>query len=297
MSRVIWKGSISFGLVHVPIALCTGEEHDELHLSLLDRRDMSPVGYKRVNKSTGEEVPPEEIVRGYEYEKGHYVVLSDEELRQANIEATQTIEIVDFVSAEEIPLIFYERPYFLEPDKRGEKGYALLRETLRRTKKAGIAQVVLRNRQHMAVLLPYENILLLNLLRYQDELRSPADLKVPKEDLSALGLKKQEVEMAERLVESMVTKWEPEKYHDDYRDDVLAMIDEKIKSGDTEVLKEVFPEAPARKGAEIIDLMAALKKSVQEREKAHAKVSHDVGKKKGHVTAAKTKKAPAKRAS
>jgi DNA end-binding protein Ku len=264
---------------------------------MLDRRNLSPVGYKRVNKNTGDEVPWEDIVHGYEYEKGLYVVLSDEELRQANIEATQTIEIVDFVSAEEIPLIYYERPYFLEPDKRGEKGYALLRETLRRTKKAGIAQVVLRNRQHIAVLLPYENILLLNLLRYHDELRSPVDLKVPKEDIAALGVKKQEIDMAERLVESMVTKWEPEKYHDEYRDDVLALIDEKIKSGETEVLKEVFPEAPARKGAEIIDLMAALKKSVQEREKAHAKVSHDVGKKKGHVTAAKTKKAPAKRAS
>jgi DNA end-binding protein Ku len=268
MPRVIWKGSISFGLVHVPIALYSGEEHDELHFSMLDRRDLSPVGYKRVNKTTGEDVPWENIVRGYEYEKSHYVVLSDAELRQANVEATQTIEIVDFVSANDIPLVYFERPYFLEPDKRGEKGYALLRETLRRTKKAGIAHVVLRERQHIAVLLPYGNILLLNLLRYHDELRDAEQFKVPEDNLSKLGVKKPEIDMAERLVNSMVTTWDPQKYHDEYRDDVLQLIEEKIKAGETEMLREEAPSAPARKGAEIIDLMAALKKSVQEREKA-----------------------------
>jgi DNA end-binding protein Ku len=298
MPRVIWKGSISFGLVHVPIALYSGEEHDELHLSLLDRRDLAPVGYKRVNKTTGEEVPWEDIVHGYEYEKGRYVVLSDEELQQANIEATQTVEIVDFISAEDIPMVYYDRPYILEPDKRGEKGYALLRETLRRTKKAGIAKVVLRNRQHIAVLLPYENVLLLNLLRYQNELRGTDQFKVPQENLSALGVKKQEIEMAERLVQSMVTKWKPEIYHDEYRDDVLRMIEEKIKAGETEVIREEFPEAPTRKGAEIIDLMAALKKSVQQREKG-AKKSPSSGKPKtqSHGTSTRGKKTSRKRAS
>jgi len=297
MPRVIWKGSISFGLVHVPIALYSGEERDELHFSMLDKTDLSPVGYKRVNKTTGKEVPWEDIVRGFEYEKGHYVVLSDEELRQANIEATQTVEIVDFVAADEIPLVYYDRPYFLEPDKRGEKGYALLRETLRRTHKAGIARIVLRERQHMAVLLPFENVLLLNLLRYKNDLRDVDQFKVPKENLADLGIKKPEMEMAERLVESMVTKWKPEKYHDDYRDDVLHMIDEKIKAGETEVLKEVG-EVPARKTADIIDLMSALKKSVQEREKSARKTPAASRKKTSTSrTSSRGKKPSSKRAS
>jgi DNA end-binding protein Ku len=301
MPRVIWKGSISFGLVHVPIALYSGEERDELHFTMLDKTDLSPVGYKRVNKTTGNEVPWEDIVRGYEYEKGHYVVLSEEELRLANIEATQTVEIVDFVSAQDIPMVYYDKPYFLEPDKRGEKGYALLRETLRRTKKAGIARLVLRERQHIAVLLPYDDMLLLNLLRYKNELRDTSQFKTPKENLIELGIKKPEMDMAERLVESMVTKWKPEQYHDEYRDDVLQMIDEKIKAGETEVLKEEVSEAPMRKTAEIIDLMAALKKSVQEREKG-AKRSSTGGRKKTAArsntsTSSRGKKASRKRAS
>ena len=300
MSRVIWKGSISFGLVHVPIALYSGEERDELHFNMLDKRDLSPVGYKRVNKTTGKEVPWDDIVRGFEYEKGHYVVLSDEELRQANIEATQTVEIMDFVSADEIPLVFYDRPYFLEPDKRGEKGYALLRETLRRTHKAGIARIVLRERQHIAVLMPFDKVLLLNLLRYKNELRGTQQFKVPSENLTDLGIKKPEIEMAERLVESMVAQWKPEKYHDDYRDDVLRMIDEKIKAGETEVLKEVVAETPSRKTAEIIDLMSALKKSVEERKKSAKKTkTAGSGKKTSthSASSSRRKKTSSKRAS
>lgn len=150
MPRAIWKGSISFGLVSVPVSLYPGEKRDELHLSLLDSKDFAPVGYKRVNKLSGEEVPSERIVRGYEYEKGEYVVLTEEDLKRANVEATQTVQIVDFVDGGQIPLAYYDRPYYLEPQKRGEKAYALLRETLRRTGKVGIAKVVLRTREHLA---------------------------------------------------------------------------------------------------------------------------------------------------
>src|SRR5690349_19502726 len=153
MARTIWKGSISFGLVNIPVALYPGEQSQEMHFSLLDQRDMSPVGYKRYNKNTGEEVTWEQIVKGYEYSKDQYVVLGEEEFRRANVKATQSIEIIDFVKAEQIPFIYFDRPYYLEPvAKIGEKGYALLRETLERTSRVGVANVVLRSRQHVALL-------------------------------------------------------------------------------------------------------------------------------------------------
>jgi DNA end-binding protein Ku len=269
MPRVIWKGSISFGLVHVPVGLYPAEQRDELHLAMLDRRDLSPVGYKRYNKNTGEETPWEEIVKGYEYEKGQYVVLGDEDLRRANAEATQTVEIVDFVPADEIPVMYLDKPYYLEPLQRGEKGYALLRETLRRTGKAGIAKVVLRTRQYLSALLPYGDVLVLELLRYQDELRKPAELKVPGPDLDALGIGAREVEMAERLVEGMAAEWQPEKYRDEYREDLLRLIEAKVQSGELAEVAQPTPEGPAR--AEVIDLMSLLKRSVEETQKARGK--------------------------
>ena len=265
MPRAIWKGSISFGLVHVPVALYPAEKRNELHLSMLDSRDFSPVGYKRVNRTTGDEVPYEQIVRGYEYEKGEYVVLTEEDLKRANVEATQTVEILDFVDASQIPLSFYDKPYYLEPQKRGEKAYALLRETLKRTGKVGVAKVVLHTREHIAALVPMGDALVLDLLRYNEDLRSAEELKIPRGELKELGISEKELDMARRLVESMVEGWQPEKYHDEYRDDLLHLVDERVNAGQTHVLETAPPEAVPR-AAEVIDLMTQLKKSVEARQ-------------------------------
>ena len=267
MPRAIWKGSISFGLVNIPVALYPGEQRDELHFTLLDSRDMSPVGYKRINKRTGEEVAWEQIVKGHEYDKDQYVVLGDEEFRRANVKATQTIDIMDFVKAGEVPFVYFDRPYYLEPVQRtGEKGYALLRETLKRTGRVGIASVVLRNRQHLAMVAPHQKILTLNLLRFHNEVRDPQDVKAPGTDLAALRITKREIEMAERLVQDMAARWDPEKYKDEYREDLLRVVEEKIAAGKTLEL-----EAPAKGEApgsgQVIDFMTLLRRSVEEKEK------------------------------
>ncbi|MFP5350236.1 MAG: Ku protein [Gammaproteobacteria bacterium] len=267
MPRTIWKGSISFGLVNIPIALYPGEQRDELHFTLLDSRDMSPVGYKRINKRTGGEVAWEQIVKGYEYDKDQYVVLGEEEFRRANVKATQTIDIMDFVKAGEVPFLYFDRPYYLEPVQRtGEKGYALLRETLKRTGRVGIASVVLRNRQHLAMVAPYRQILTLNLLRFHNELRDSQAVKAPGEDLAALRITKREIEMAERLVQDMAARWEPEKYKDEYRDDLLRVVEEKVAAGKT--LELEAPAAGETPGTgQVIDFMTLLKRSVEEKEK------------------------------
>jgi DNA end-binding protein Ku len=269
MPRAIWKGSISFGLVHVPVSLYPAESPSELHLSMLDSRDFAPVGYKRVNKTTGDEVPYEKIVRGYEYEKGEFVAITDEDLKRANVEATQTVEIVDFVDAAQIPLTYYDKPYYLEPQKRGEKAYALLRETLKRTGKVGIARVVLHTREHLAALIPQGDVLVLDLLRYPQELRQADDLRLPHGGSKELGITDKELEMAQRLVESMVESWQPEKYHDRYRDDLMHLVEERVQAGQTHLLQTEAP-APARRTAEVIDLMTQLRRSVEERARGAA---------------------------
>lgn len=268
MPRAIWKGSISFGLVLVPISLYSAEDRSEdIHLSMLDSRDLSPIGYKRINKQTGEEVSWGQIVKGYEYEKGEYVLLNDEDFRQANVEATQTVEIIDFVAADAIPPTYFDKPYYLEPLKRGEKGYALLREILRRTNRVGIARVVLRSKEHIAALLPQGDMLVLDLLRYHYELRDPSQYKIPHETLAALKISDRELEMAERLVEDMVVDWDPERYRDEYHDDLMRRIDEKIQAGETKTLTAPSEGAPVQ-GAEVVDLMSLLKQSVEQKQKA-----------------------------
>lgn len=268
MSRIIWKGAISFGLVNIPIALKPASRSQTLDLDLLDKRDMSPVGYQRINKHTGKTVERDDIVKGYQYEKDEYVVLSDEDFRQANVEATQTVDIVSFVEAAAIPPYYFETPYYLEPDKRGERGYALLHETMRKTGRAALALVVLRNRQHLAALLVVGKALVLNTMRFADEV-------VPVEDLSLPGGKKhaasaREVQMATQLVEDMTEDWKPEQYHDTYREDLLARIDAKIKAGKTHLLTPAEEAPVARKGAKVIDMMALLKQSIGQRGKGRA---------------------------
>jgi DNA end-binding protein Ku len=272
MPREFWKGAITFGLVHIPIHLHpAADSRNELDLTMLDRRSMSPVGFQRINKKTGKEVPWGEVVKGYEYEKGKYVVLSDEDFRRANVEATQTIDIFGFVEIDQIPLTYFETPYFLTPGKRGEKGYVLLRETLKRTKKAGIAYVVLRTKQHVALLFPMDDMLVLNLLRYPDEIRSIRDFDLPAAGSKAAGVDPKEVAIAERLVKSMSDDWDPSKYRDTYRDDLFALIEKKIKEGKTEEIslsEEPRAELPER--GKVVDLMALLKRSIEERDRRSA---------------------------
>ncbi len=263
MSRVLWKGAISFGLVHIPVELYTAEERNSFDLTMLDRRTMKPVGFKRYNKDTGEDVSWDEIVKGYEYEKDRYVVLTDEDFKKANVEATQTIDILSFVKQDEIPPMYFETPYYLSPDKRGYKGYALLRETLKQTGKIGIANVVIRTRQYVAALIPVDDVIVMNTLRYANELRAVGDMDVPSGTLKAVGVKEREVEMARRLVEEMNEAWKPETFHDTYHEDLMALIAKRIKTGRTEVVSS--PEEEERQPAkgQIIDLMALLKRSVE----------------------------------
>lgn len=266
MPRSLWKGSISFGLVNIPVVLYSAENRNSFDLTLLDRRDMKPVGFKRYNKETGKEVTWDQIVKGYEYEKSRYVVLTDEDFRRANVEATQTIDIVNFVHAEDIAPTAFETPYYLAPDKRGEKGYALLRETLKKTGKAGIATVVIRTRQYIAALLPWNEMIVLNTLRYANELRPVKDLDVPQKSLKAAGVSPREVDMATKLVEEMSDTWKPAQYKDTYHDDLMRLIDKRIKAGKTEVVtvpaKDEEEPKPGR--GKVVDLMALLKRSVQQ---------------------------------
>lgn len=265
MARGLWKGAISFGLVNVPVELYSAQKRSgELDLTMLDRRDMAPVGYKRVNKASGKDVPWEDIVKGYEYEDGRYVVLSEEDFRRANPELSKTVDIVAFVDRADIAPQYFETPYYLGPGKRGEKAYALLRDALQKAGKAGIASVVIRTKQYLAALVPEGDALMLNTLRYHAELKSAADLEVP-EKLKGAKVTARELDMALRLVDDMSDKWQPAKYHDTYREDLLKRIEEKVKAGQTEELTEPEKQAKAEQGGEVIDLMALLKRSVDKR--------------------------------
>lgn len=265
MSRSLWKGSISFGLVNIPVLLYSAENRNSFDLTLLDRRDMKPVGFKRYNKKTGKEVAWEQIVKGYEYEKNRYVVLTDEDFRRANVKATQTIDILSFVRGEDISPTSFETPYFLAPDKRGEKGYALLRETLAKTGKAAIATVVIRTRQYIAAVIPWNEMMVLNTLRYANELRPTKELQIPTNSLKTAGVTSRELEMATKLVEEMSERWKPAQYKDTYREDLMRLINKRIKAGKTEVVtgpeEGEAQDKPGR--AKVVDLMALLKRSVQ----------------------------------
>ncbi len=295
MARAIWKGSISFGLVNIPVGLYTAESREDISFKLLDKKTMSPIHYKRVSEESGKEVPWDETVRGYPLEGGKYVVLSDEDLKGAAPEATQTIDIVDFVDLEEISPLYFDKPYYLAPDKKGAKAYALLRETLRRTGKVGIAKVVIRTRQYLSAVVARGDVMTLELMRYAHELRAPDDLGIPH---GKAGVSDREVDMAERLVEGMVAAWEPEKYKDTYRNDVMKMIEKRAKAGELEAPSEPAPK-PEKPRNNVIDLMALLKQSVEQGGKAAPKKAAAAPAKKTARKPAKkaaSKKAPAKKA-
>jgi DNA end-binding protein Ku len=284
MSHAIWNGAISFGLVNIPVVLYSAENRNSFDLTMLDRRDLKPVGMKRYNKETNREVEWNDIVKGYEYKKERYVILTEEDFKRANVKATQTIDIVAFVDAEEVAPTYFETPYYLAPDKRGEKGYALLRETLKATNKIGIATVVIRTRQYLAALIPTGDVVVLNTLRYENELKSAKDLDVPLGNLKASGVSPREIEMAKKLVEEMTVQWKPKSYRDTYHEDLLTLIDKRIKAGKTEVIAEADADENDKKPArgEVIDLMALLKRSVQAKGQSSSRSKRSSNKQKLH---------------
>jgi DNA end-binding protein Ku len=275
MARSLWKGAISFGLVHIPVEMYSAVKENALDLTMLDRRDFSPVGFKRYNKGNDKEVTWDDIVKGYEYTDGEYVVLSEEDLRQANPEATQTIDILAFVDAEQVPLLYYEQPYYLAPGKGGDKVYALLRETLRKAGKIGIANVVIRVKQHLCALVCVGDTIVMNTLRYSDEIRDTDELKIPSSDSKAATISDKELKMAMALVEGMSEEWKPEQYHDTYREDVLALVEKKVKAKETKTITMPGKEkAPASSG-NVIDLVALLQQSLGKKPAPKANAAND----------------------
>lgn len=284
MARPIWKGQISFGLVSIPVAVYPAEKKEAtLDFKMLDRRNMAPVGYKRVNKENGEEVPWGDIVKGFEYEEDKYVVLEEDDFKKANPKTTETIDILNFVEKTEIDPMFFEQPYYLGPLKNGEKGYVLLREALRRSGRVAIANVVLSHRQHIAAVMPHEDLLVMELLRYGFELRDAGALELPDSKIKTADVRENELKMAETLIEGMVDEWTPDKYHDEYRDEIMKMIEQKIKTGQVENVEET-PEQAGGKGAQVVDMLSLLKASIEKTGKAKEKPAK----------ASSEKKAPAK---
>ncbi|KAF0813642.1 Non-homologous end joining protein Ku [Andreprevotia sp. IGB-42] len=262
MARAIWSGAISFGLIFIPVSLLSAEEPDELDLTMLDSRDFSPVGFKRYNKRTGKEVAWDRIIKGYEYEPDQFVALSDADFRAANVKATQTIDLLSFVAADDVEPMYFEKPYYLTPAKRGEKVYALLREALRRSGKVAVAQIVIRVKQHLALISPVGDALVLNTVRYGEEIRGTDALKLPG-SIEDAGIAEKEVKMAMALIDGMSEDWQPQRYQDRYRHDLLALIDEKSRKHQThDLTPDDAQEDEAPASAEVIDLMDLLKKSL-----------------------------------
>jgi DNA end-binding protein Ku len=272
----MWNGSISFGLVTIPVALYPATRREELTFRLLRKSDQSPVNYKRVAEVDGKEVPWDEIVKGYEYEKGKFVVLKEDDFKRVDLEAAaQTIDIIDFVDAAEINPMYFQKPYYLEPQKGGDKAYALLRESLRDSGRIGIAKVVIRTREHLAGVKAQGNAIILEIMHFGNELVDADDLKFPK----GAAARAREVTMAKKLIDGMTTKWDPEKYEDEYKTQLMAMIEEKVKHPDRAQPALKSPKKPTN----VIDLMSVLQESL-----AHTKS----GKGKESSSKSKTKAKP-----
>ncbi|SDS09153.1 DNA end-binding protein Ku [Halopseudomonas sabulinigri] len=261
MARAIWKGAISFGLVHIPVALVSATRSGGVDFDWLDERSMDPVGYKRINKRTGKEIESKHVVKGVQYEKGRYVVLSDDEISAAHPEATQTLDIFAFVERAQIPLLNIQKPYFLNPEKRGQKVYALLRETLIQTDRVALANVVIRSRARLAALMPLEDALVVVLLRWPSEVRSLERLDL-NETVREPKLNKKELDMAKRLVSDMEADWSPDEYQDTFVDEIMALVEKKAKSGKLKKVSTTDSDQ-GRRSADVVDLTELLKQSLK----------------------------------
>ena len=254
MARPIWSGTISFGLVSVPVRMFSATESKELRFHFLDKRDLQPIGYEKVRRDTGKPVDPDDIVRGFEVEKGQYVTLEDEDLDRLDIELTKTIDILDFVDLDEIDPIYFRKAYYLAPQEGAEKPYRLLVRALEDTGKVGIAKVVIRNKQHLAALRSWNGTLVLETMYYADEVRQPEKVD------GKARLQKPEVDMAKSLVENLSEPFKPDKYDDTYRKELLDLLRAKARG-------KPLPEPEAAEEGEVVDLLAALRESVERTQK------------------------------
>ena len=257
--RAIWKGNISFALVSIPISLFSATRRNELSFHYLHKKDMSTVSYKRFCDTDNTEVPWEEITRGYEFEKDRYIEITDEDLDKADVELTKTIQIQEFVQEDEIDPVYFDKPYYLEPQKGGERAYALMRDALAQSRKVGIAKVVMKSREHLAAVKSVGTMLTLQTMRFAHEIVDASSLTLP----SKSEISKKEMDLANTLIDSMSDKFDPNRYKDDYYEKVMELIRMKIAG--------VAPEAPAAKGpgpAKVVDLMEVLKQSLNETKKA-----------------------------
>lgn len=272
MARPIWTGTLSFGLLNVPVSLLPGERRVDLHFRMLDSRDKSPIRYERVNAETGEEVPWKDVVKAFEYDKGSYVVLEESDIKSAAPESHETVEVETFVDADAIAPQFYEKPYVLVPAKKAEKGYVLLRETLKDTGRVGIARVVIRTREYLSAVLPQGDALLLMLLRYPQELVDPADYRLPEGDAGDYRISAKEREMAKQLIDAMSGAWTPDAFKDEFRARLEAVIRKKMKlKGALAEAAEGEFEPPENATTNVVDFMSLLQKSIAGNRRTPAK--------------------------
>jgi DNA end-binding protein Ku len=296
MARPIWSGTLSFGLLNVPVSLMTGERSVDLHFRMLDSRSNTPVRYERVNAETGEEVPWKEIVKAFEYAKGSYVVLEPEDIKSASSEGREVVDVKAFVDAESIGPEYFEKPYFLVPGKKAEKGYVLLRETLKRTGKIGIARVVIRTREYLSAVMPRGDALMLMLLRYPQELVDAGDYKIPEGKASEYRVSDKEIQMAEQLIESMSDEWKPDDYRDEFRDRLRKVIEKRMKSkGVVTPPSDEEAETPENATTNVVDFMSLLQQSLATNKRTPAKKAAAKTPRKTAAKAAPRKKAPAKK--
>lgn len=296
MARPIWTGTLSFGLLNVPVSLMSGERRVDLSFRMLDSRDNHPVRYERVNAETGEEVPWKDVVKAFEYDKGSYVVLEKDDIRSAASESHETVEVENFIDATDIPPQFFEKPYILVPAKKAEKGYVLLRETLRDTGKAGIARVVVRTREYLCAVLPQGDALILMLLRYPQEIVDPADHRLPEGNTGDYRITDKELEMAKQLIESMSGDWDPSGYKDEFRERLEKVIRDRMKSqGVVARPDDEERDVPEDATTNVVDFMALLEKSIGSKRRTPAKKAAKGAKKSAAKAAKKTTKKAAKK--
>lgn len=308
MARPIWSGTLSFGLLNIPVSLMSGERKVDLSFRMLDSRDRKPIRFERVNAETGEEVPWKDIIKAFEYDKGSYVVVEKEDIAAAAPETNESVDVEAFVDREEIGLRFYEKPYILVPGKKAEKGYVLLRETLKSTGKVGVARVVIRTREYLCAVIPEGDALVLMMLRYPQELVEPDEYKLPSGKAADFRITAKETEMAKSLIESMAAKWQPDEYHDEFRERLEAIIRKRIKAkGATTRIAEEEPHERHDATTNVVDFMALLQKSLDSNKRTPArkaetkaparKTSAAKSTARKTATSKPAKKAPAKRAS
>ena len=270
MPRPIWSGTLSFGLLNVPIQLMSGERRTDLSFRMLDSRNNKPVRYERVNSETGEEVAWKDIVKAYEYDKGSYVVLDEADIKAAAPESHEAVEIEAFVDADSITPSYFEKPYILVPGKKAEKGYVLLRETLQRTGKIGIARVVIRTREYLSAVMPQGDALVMILLRYPQELVDATQFNLPEGKLADYRISDKELDMAKQLIESMAGEWKPDAYRDEFRERLHDVIEKRLKQKGVVEAPEEEAKLPENAATNVVDFMSLLKKSIDTKQRTPA---------------------------